>query len=549
MAKVITIQRRYKSSQQAQSGGGGETQTSGGGGGGGGRGVASLAQVLGVGNKAINQAIVFKETENNNENSITIDENGNIVITGNLHVQGDIAAFAEGLTPGSWWDELSNHTDGVTIEYVNGKLQVKGGSIASDWGTLQNKPSWLSFSTLSAFQTGHTHDYSNLTGKPDLSVYLLKSGGAITGDLSISGNLTVSGTQTVVDTETLAIQDNIILINRNQTGTPPTTLKGGIEVERGSLTNYQFVFDEANDAFKVGMIGDLQPVATREETPTNGGFAVWNAAANRFDTQALNASVIGASLQAVTDVGATTTNTIRVQSGSDYGEVKSSSFRGNRPSFYFANDFDGGNLQFQTTGTTRLTILSNGNVGIGTTSPTQKLEISDGNIRITNSGGIIRSGFTSDYALLSMWDDSKYIIAYDSNYSAQPDEISLKTNSAGAVSFYVGSRRMEITNTGTTATGFLTATGEITAYSDRRLKKNIETLPGGTLDKIMQLNPVSFKRKDQKGNKKQIGLIAQELKKVFPEFVSKSGGFYSVNYSQITAILIKAIQELNEKIK
>ena len=52
------------------------------------------------------------------------------------------------------------------------------------------------------------------------------------GDLTVTGNLTVSGTTTTVNTTTLDVEDNIITLNKNQTGTPATTLRSGIEVER-----------------------------------------------------------------------------------------------------------------------------------------------------------------------------------------------------------------------------------------------------------------------------------------------------------------------------
>ena len=106
----------------------------------------------------------------------------------------------------------------------------------------------------------------------------------------ISGNLTVNGTQTIVNTETLEIEDNLILINKNQTGTPPATLVSGLEIERGTNVNYRFVFDELTDTFRIGTfysdaINDMQAVATREDNPTNGGVAVWNSSVSRFETR------------------------------------------------------------------------------------------------------------------------------------------------------------------------------------------------------------------------------------------------------------------------
>lgn len=70
-------------------------------------------------------------------------------------------------------------------------------------------------------------------------------------DLTITGNLTVSGTTTTVNTETVYIADNQIVLNSNYTGSTPTE-NGGIEIERGTLANKTFVWDEAADKWTVG---------------------------------------------------------------------------------------------------------------------------------------------------------------------------------------------------------------------------------------------------------------------------------------------------------
>ena len=93
--------------------------------------------------------------------------------------------------------------------------------------------------------------------------------------------------------------------------------------------------------------------------------------------------------------------------------------------------------------------------------------------------------------------------------------------------------------------------GNLTENSDIRLKNNIKSI-GSSLKKINNLNPVyfNFKNKTFYPKGKQIGLIAQEVKKIFPEFVrSDENGFLSVNYSKMSVILIKAIQEQNKLIE
>jgi hypothetical protein len=115
------------------------------------------------------------------------------------------------------------------------------------------------------------------------------------GNAVITGNLTVEGTTTTLDTQTVLIKDNIIEINSTQTGTPASSLVSGIEVNRGDEDNFQFVFVELTDDFRLGKVGGtLQPVLTRDETTNlaNNDILVWDntnkrAVGQTFDELAL----------------------------------------------------------------------------------------------------------------------------------------------------------------------------------------------------------------------------------------------------------------------
>lgn len=88
--------------------------------------------------------------------------------------------------------------------------------------------------------------------------------------------------------------------------------------------------------------------------------------------------------------------------------------------------------------------------------------------------------------------------------------------------------------------------------SDIRLKKNINTLDG-VLDKIATLRAVSFNWKDDEFNdpekEPEIGLIAQELEEVFPQFVytDPSSGYKLIYYDKLSSVLIQAVKELKEE--
>ena len=95
-----------------------------------------------------------------------------------------------------------------------------------------------------------------------------------------------------------------------------------------------------------------------------------------------------------------------------------------------------------------------------------------------------------------------------------------------------------------------TVNGNFYTPSDKRLKTNIETL-SLVLKSIDQIRGVRFEYKDQKkyATGPKIGVIAQELQKVFPEMVNKGNdGFLKVDYTQLTGVFIQAIKEQQNQI-
>ena len=91
----------------------------------------------------------------------------------------------------------------------------------------------------------------------------------------------------------------------------------------------------------------------------------------------------------------------------------------------------------------------------------------------------------------------------------------------------------------------------ITTGSDRKLKDNIEPTSVKALDKINALNLVAFDYIKDKTHE-EIGLIAQEVLNIIPGSVEKYEGednHLTINYSKFVPYLIKAIQELNQKLE
>lgn len=92
--------------------------------------------------------------------------------------------------------------------------------------------------------------------------------------------------------------------------------------------------------------------------------------------------------------------------------------------------------------------------------------------------------------------------------------------------------------------------GTITEASDQRLKEDIKPI-NNSLEKIMLINPVSFKWKDKtKDERTHLGVIAQDIEEIFPELVfteENAEGMKAVDYNGLIAPLIKAVKELKEE--
>lgn len=161
------------------------------------------------------------------------------------------------------------------------------------------------------------------------------------------------------------------------------------------------------------------------------------------------------------------------------------------------------------TGAQRINVDASGNVGIGTTSPISFFAVKQSSD--ANAGGL---SLTASAALST---STRY----------------LYMDSVGVLHF----------NGQNDAT--LSLAGAWVGASDRAYKDNIVDLSYG-LDTLMQLQPRSYTMKA--GGTPQIGFIAQEIKSFVPEVVEGTDGHMGISYGNLTAVLVKAIQELNAKV-
>ncbi|MFY9308168.1 MAG: tail fiber domain-containing protein [Bacteroidia bacterium] len=201
-----------------------------------------------------------------------------------------------------------------------------------------------------------------------------------------------------------------------------------------------------------------------------------------------------------------------------------------------------------------------GNVGIGTTSPLAKLHVDfdaldAGGIRLFTStladgsfnqfklgygdGGFqaiamrfIRQDAAGNYLHLFHWGESVGLSIHEGG------NIGIGTTSPTQALHVVGS---------------ICYTVGIAACSDSRYKKDITAIPDA-LSNVIKMKGVNYYWRAEEfpnqkfTNEKQIGFIAQELEKLYPELVfTDKDGYKSVDYSRLTPILVEALKELNAK--
>lgn len=176
----------------------------------------------------------------------------------------------------------------------------------------------------------------------------------------------------------------------------------------------------------------------------------------------------------------------------------------------------GANIAFQdaSASTTRMYLNSSGNLGIGTATPGYKLEVA-GDVRVA-SGGDLRISAAATGNDVAMYNDNGDL--YWNN---------------GIALMYLS------------ATGSLTATGNITAYSDARLKTDLTRIECA-LDKIEKLAGYTYTRTDS--GERQTGLLAQDVQAVLPEAVVE-GEYLSVAYGNMMGLIVEAINELRAEVK
>ena len=127
---------------------------------------------------------------------------------------------------------------------------------------------------------------------------------------------------------------------------------------------------------------------------------------------------------------------------------------------------------------------------------------------------------------------------YDLTFSTEGGTMNFESNGFGSATYAFDGDA--------TISNDLTVSGDVVVSSDARLKANIASL-GSTIAKLLLIDGKSYTMK--KDGKQKIGVLAQDVQKVFPELVTKDGNeMLAVNYQGLVPVLINALKEQDEKI-
>jgi len=164
-----------------------------------------------------------------------------------------------------------------------------------------------------------------------------------------------------------------------------------------------------------------------------------------------------------------------------------------------------------------LSLVNGGNIGIGNTNPSTKLHV---NGVITATGGT-----STDWNTAYGWGNHADYGYWNIN------DTDTKSVQSELVRFV----------------GDVEVQGTLTESSSIRFKENIKPLEP-SLGKVEQLNPVTYNKIGVL--EEEIGLIAEEVAELFPEVVTynEEGLVSGVQYQRLSVILLKAVQELTERV-
>jgi hypothetical protein len=189
-----------------------------------------------------------------------------------------------------------------------------------------------------------------------------------------------------------------------------------------------------------------------------------------------------------------------------------------------------------------MTVLQNGKIGIGNVNPT--IGVLEVNSSTSAPQVVVFQRSTTDYSRITFRNGSSAaanrfwdLAGTTDPTAASNDKFNIYNNTVGDILSIRGN-------------GNAILMGTLTQSSDARLKTNIQPLKS-SIQNIRQLNGYTYNWKENNRDKeKQIGVLAQEVQKIYPELVNQDEkGVLSVNYIGLVPVLIEGIKEQQKQIE
>jgi hypothetical protein len=173
-------------------------------------------------------------------------------------------------------------------------------------------------------------------------------------------------------------------------------------------------------------------------------------------------------------------------------------------------------------------------------------------IQVSDTGYIGRSAHASSQVFHGIIDEVKFYKGRGLSYGEVRGQYLSRGETALIAPIFSNGTNVGIGTTSLSyaldVAGTIRATGDVIAYSDARVKENVNTITDA-LTKVISLRGVSYTRKDTDDKSEKVGVIAQEVLEILPQVVQQDAeGNYSVAYGNIVGVLIEAIKELKAEI-